>query len=746
MQEIIGNITLDYTYYAGEDLYSDGAVEDHLLKIAMDCKENLYNDVIAREKSWPVLYHFSHIRQNIAQWLPISKADQVLEIGSGCGAVTGILAKKAGVVRCIELSKKRSYINAYRNRKENNIRIDVGNFQDIEQNLTEKYDYITLIGVFEYSEGYIGGKDPYVNMLKKISAHLKPGGRIVIAIENRLGLKYWAGCREDHVGEFFEGLEGYSHTSGVKTFSRGELEKVIRAAGDFQMDFYYPYPDYKFPMTIYSDRRLPGVGELNSNMCNYDRNRLQVFDETKVYDTLAQNQLFPQFSNSFLVILTVPGEKQDTGKTIYTKYSNERSMQLAIRTDIVEKPDGQRFVQKSACREEGRDHIQAISRCGGLLEEQYAGSDIHINRCKVSENGVELEYLTGITLEEQMDDLLREKQYDQARELLLDYLDTVKDTGDQTDFHMTEEFCRIFGSPRLPRGLKSLAVTDIDMVLANVIVDNGWNLIDYEWTFEFPIPLSFVLFRIIHYYMETGEIRSCVKEWNLYGEMGISQEEVEVYQQMEKHFQEYILGSHVPMREMYGKISPGVMNVYRMAKKEQENAAAARLQVFYAQEGEFREEDSVYYPLAEGEIRISLSVPECIGRIRLDPGSRAGVLTIKELKFKLTGGGEEKVQFVTNGFVMDKDRVVFDTEDPQILILDIPEGAAILEVDFRMDCASPKIGAFLRELERLPRQQEEELNHLREQLEQRERLIWEMENTKVWKTYQKLKKMTGKGR
>ena len=104
------------------------------------------------------------------------------------------------------------------------------------------------------------------------------------------------------------------------------------------------------------------------------------------------------------------------------------------------------------------------------------------------------------------------------------------------------------------------------------------------------------------------------------------------------------------------------------------------------------------------------------------------------------------MQFVTNGFVMDKDRVVFDTEDPQILILDIPEGAAILEVDFRMDCASPKIGAFLRELERLPRQQEEELNRLREQLEQRERLIWEMENTKVWKTYQKLKKMTGKGR
>ena len=285
----------------------------------------------------------------------------------------------------------------------------MGNFQDIEQNLTEKYDYITLIGVFEYSEGYIGGKDPYVNMLKKISTHLKPGGRHRHCHREPAGAEILGRLPGGSRGRVFEGLEGYSHTSGVKTFSRGELEKVIRAAGDFQMDFYYPYPDYKFPMTIYSDRRLPGVGELNSNMCNYDRNRLQVFDETKVYDTLAQNQLFPQFSNSFLVILTVPGEKQDTGKTIYTKYSNERAMQLAIRTDIVEKPDGQRFVQKAhAGRKDG-----IISRpypgAADCWRSSDAGSDIHINRCKVSENGVELEYLTGITLEEQMDDLLREK-------------------------------------------------------------------------------------------------------------------------------------------------------------------------------------------------------------------------------------------------------------------------------------------------------------------------------------------------
>ena len=39
--------------------------------------------------------------------------------------------------------------NAYRNLECDNVKIMLGNFQDVESSLTEKYDYITLIGVFE---------------------------------------------------------------------------------------------------------------------------------------------------------------------------------------------------------------------------------------------------------------------------------------------------------------------------------------------------------------------------------------------------------------------------------------------------------------------------------------------------------------------------------------------------------------------------------------------------------------------
>lgn len=302
MQEKIGNVTLDYTYYPGEDLYSDGPVEEELLEIAKHYREEELNDVIAQRKSWPVLYHFSHVRKNILEWLPITKEDKVLEIGSGCGAVTGALAEKAGSLTCIELSKMRSTINAYRNRNYDNIKIMVGNFQDIEKKLEEKFDYITLIGVFEYSEGYIGTKEPYVEMLRRISRHLKPGGKIIIAIENRLGLKYWAGCTEDHTGTYFEGLEGYPKTEGVKTFSKKELSDIISQAGELSTTFYYPYPDYKFPMTIYSDAYLPKKGELSHAFANYDRERVYLFDEPRVYDSLIESGLFPEFSNSFLVV------------------------------------------------------------------------------------------------------------------------------------------------------------------------------------------------------------------------------------------------------------------------------------------------------------------------------------------------------------------------------------------------------------------------------------------------------------
>ncbi len=300
--ERIGHVILDETLYCGQDNYSDGEIEDVILELVKNNTRDKYDAIIAESRNWPILYHLSDKRTNIIEWYPIEKDKRVLEIGSGCGAITGILSDKAEAVTCIELSKKRSLINAYRNSDKKNIEIKIGNFQDIEPTLTEKYDVITLIGVFEYAQLYIESESPFVDFLQIIKKHLAENGTIVIAIENRFGLKYWAGCQEDHVPEYYLGIEGYDGVKGVKTFTKKEITDIIHQAGLHELEFHYPYPDYKFPTAIYSDEYLPKTGELNNNIRNFDKERMLLFDETKVFDSLIHEDLFPEFSNSFLIM------------------------------------------------------------------------------------------------------------------------------------------------------------------------------------------------------------------------------------------------------------------------------------------------------------------------------------------------------------------------------------------------------------------------------------------------------------
>lgn len=301
----IGSITIDDTYYPGKDLYSDGEIEDEMLDIAKNVPVSEYNRVIAERKSWAILYHFSNVRENIVQSMPITKEDSVLEIGAGCGAITGVLARMAKNVDAVELSMKRSLINAYRHQEADNITIKVGNFQEVEQHLEKKYDVITLIGVFEYACSYINSEQPYAEFLEIIKKHLTKDGRLILAIENKFGLKYWAGSREDHTGKFFDGLEGYIDTdSKVRTFSKEALKKIITDAGYGKAEFYYPFPDYKFPVQIFSDEYLPREDDLNIGLDTFDNTRMMLFNENRVYANLLKEKKFEFFANSFFIEVT----------------------------------------------------------------------------------------------------------------------------------------------------------------------------------------------------------------------------------------------------------------------------------------------------------------------------------------------------------------------------------------------------------------------------------------------------------
>lgn len=709
--EQIGNVILDDTHYPGKDLYSDGAVEDHILKLVQTHSETEYPQVIARERDWAVMYHLAHERENILSWYPFAPGAKVLEVGSGCGAVTGAVAASAESVTCIDLSKKRSTVNAVRHKDSSNITIRLGNFQDVEKDLDEDFDYATLIGVFEYGRGYIGGEKPYHGFLDAVMKHIRPGGKLLLAIENKFGLKYWAGCREDHAGMYFEGLEGYQHTEGVRTFSRPELIRIMEECGFTDYKFYYPYPDYKLPAVIYSDGYLPRTGELNRNICNFDRDRLVLMDEGKVFDQILKDGLFPLYANSFFVEITKPEDKEKrTDSTqkeemernhpeqiLYTKYSSGRNREFSIQTRIVRDIDGENRLYKKAEYPEGQEHIAHIAeagkRLGALWQEK---GKLLVNRSVLKDDYIEFEYLEGVTVEEELDELLARGKWQEAADVLRAAVNQIRESARTEGYQMTPEFQRVFGEASIMSGEPAFPVADVDLIFSNILKskDGSWNVLDYEWTFFFPVPVSFLLFRALHYYLESASVRKEFgKQFDFYGEFGITQEQHEVYLKMEQRFQRFVAG---------GSISPGSL-YHTMGKKAVPladllaEADRRRVQVYLDHGHGFSEQDSYFIETGfDKTLQYTITLSEQVTGISVDPALSACLLEDVRLTWLCGESGEEiPASYRTNGYKIRKNSYLFDNPDPKIIIKEIPKQCRSLVVSYRINILEDETAALL---------------------------------------------------
>lgn len=571
-EEKIGNVTIDLTYYKGSDAYSDGdSVEDRLLDIVKgdgDIAERL-----AAGDDWAELYHLSDIRKNILSWTESDKNASALEIGSGCGAVTGVLCEKFGRVTAVDLSKRRSTINAYRNKEYDNLRIMVGNFEDVR--FDEKFDVITLIGVFEYSIYYIQSDDPFVDMLKKCRSLLKEGGKLFIAIENKYGMKYFAGAKEDHTGRAYDGIEGYHGVERVRTFSGYALNAMLKAAGFTGLEFRYPVPDYKLPMEVYSDLRLPAPGDITYRAPNYDRERCDSFDEVKVTDQVCADGLFPDFANSFLITAYNGNEPEGSG-CIYAKFNTLRDKPYRVDTKIIAESGKLYAVKTPACRE-ALPHIGTIEANKDLAKDFYKTIKI----ADVTRRGDDLyfEFINGTPLNSECIDYSAADLEDIRKDINLHLDMLMDDIADsyECSFEVTDKFREVFGDIKLPADLPGLKKANADMIFGNFIrTAEGLVCIDYEWFFDFPVPKDFIRYRVARCIFESyANISTKIKtrqEFAVY--LGIDTLLVDAFDEMEDKFQNMVTGNGLGRHTLtkYGKKFERVENVI-----EERNADAARI-------------------------------------------------------------------------------------------------------------------------------------------------------------------------
>lgn len=632
MTEQIGSVTLDYTHYPGEDFYCDGAIEDELLDIVKQNPPHKFRKIIEERAQWPVLYHLSPLRENIVSWLPIDASMKVLEVGSGCGAVTGVLADKAGSVTCIDLSKKRSLINAYRHLECDNVTIHVGNFKDIEPDLPCDFDYVLLIGVFEYAQSYMGTEHPYEDFMNILQKHVKPGGRMVIAIENKWGLKYWAGCREDHLGTYFSGLEDYPDGGVVRTFTRRGLEEILQGCGINQYSFYYPYPDYKFMNSLYSDSYLPKVGELSDNIRNFDRDRLLLFDEKKVFDSIIREGLYPLYSNSYMVVI---GKEPETK---YAKYSNDREDKFAICTEVRLDEQGTPYVTKRALHEEGQHHIRRMEDAYRLLSKRYEGSRLVFNRCHERKAGeLHFEFLNGVTLEEIFDELIGCQDQEGFLRLFEEYYKAIS--------------CR-----------EEEEISDFDLVFGNFIMgEDCWNVIDYEWTYQERFPSKELAYRAFYCYcLASPKRKTAISEESILKILNMTEEEAAGVRSREAQFQKYVTGNHMSMPQIREKIGYATLS---LQEQPAEADAGGRIQIYEDTGSGFREEESYFIPGGEKPLALKVA-PDVLG-LRVDPMMQPCLTAIKAVCWN--GVNADYLKVTSNGVKAAGGVYVFAGSDPSLV-------------------------------------------------------------------------------
>jgi 2-polyprenyl-3-methyl-5-hydroxy-6-metoxy-1,4-benzoquinol methylase len=127
-----------------------------------------------------------------------------------------------------------------------------------------RFDHIYCIGVLEWVPKFHASLDPLDaqrNFLRRMCALLADGGECVIGIENRFGLKYLLGARDDHTGlpnlstlDAATAAQQYLTNTGqplrVFTHTLAEYHSLLAGAGFAQVEFFAAYPDYKIPRVI----------------------------------------------------------------------------------------------------------------------------------------------------------------------------------------------------------------------------------------------------------------------------------------------------------------------------------------------------------------------------------------------------------------------------------------------------------------------------------------------------------------
>ncbi|KPW56858.1 Glycosyl transferase, group 2 family protein [Pseudomonas syringae pv. broussonetiae] len=586
--------------------YSDGdSSENELAKIVRDASDVsvLSSELPHYCTDWPKLYHLSSTRGNIFRpFEHLLKGKSVLEIGAGCGAISRYLGEAGADVLALEGSPRRAAIAASRTRGLDNVTVLAERFDDLK--IDQQFDVVTLIGVLEYASMFSNDEDPALGMLKRVKKLLKPDGHLFIAIENQLGLKYFAGAPEDHVGVAMYGIEGRYVGRQPKTFGRKGLDELIALAGFASSSFLSPYPDYKIPNSLITENGFKANNfDAAALACQNTRKDPQLpsnttFNLEKAWPVVIENHLGMDLANSFMVVASCQPYDAVPSNVLAYHYSTGRNAEYCKAAVFVDTPAGIEVQYQRLSTIEAADGLDDPFRFILPAAHGYAKGNL-----------LSLQFLEASTTE------------DWTVETFTPFLKTYLNC-------LSQLLATEGGTTELDSVNVRLPGHYIDAVAQNIIIDSEGNphLIDIEWEMKEGVELGHLLMRgllllianKVPFHPSTTMINRRDFIVELIGSAGleITEQELNRYALLEAMFQEKVTGREAAS---FLNWSPEA-TIQKMGSLGDKTPRVATLYIGDAAGG-FREERTISQFVHDGRQTLVFTVPATYGcaALRFDP-------------------------------------------------------------------------------------------------------------------------------
>ena len=442
---------------------------------------------------------------NILNWYPFNKTQKVLEVGNKSEELTKFLIDK-----CSSIQK-------------------ISKIEELE-NIDAKFDIIILIGINENE------KINLKNLVRRLEAFLEMDGRILLAVDNKFGLRFWAGNPENILEKKFTSLLGYNNEyEKIETYTKRYIETQLKEIG-YKTRFYYPLPDYRRPNVIFSDDALPEYNSIDKYNPYYTGKSDILFNEIDVFREILKTDkdMFTFFANSFLVEVIKKEKEYDTTYN-YISYNNLRKEKYRLITKI-----SNTYVEKQIVNEKAEEHYENIKNNIKILQENNIKTVDYIDEDKIKSKYIEQKYLLNNVLTEK----LEKGQVEEFDNIIKNYIKQISvKTYKENNYENTA-----FGKYGVEVKDKSI-IQDLnfvkngmwDMTFKNCfLIDNQFYFFDQEWN-EPNLPVEYILYRAILY---TISLRRFVSIEKLFDKYNLSKY-ITLFEQLDNKIQEEIRDDEV---------------------------------------------------------------------------------------------------------------------------------------------------------------------------------------------------------